>query len=82
MTAYVMKEQLKALWLAPAVGAQRVAWKEWLRHARESAIPALAHFANCLRPYWRGILGRVRWLMHTGLLEGINNRIKAVKHIA
>ena len=82
MTAYVMKEQLKALWSAPTAWAWRRAWKQWLRHARESAIPALMHFAKCLRPYWRGILSRVRWPMHTGLLEGINNRIKVIKRIA
>lgn len=82
MTAYVMKEQLKALWNAPTAWVWRRAWKQWLRHARESAIPALMHFAKCLRPYWRGILSRVRWPMHTGLLEGINNRIKVIKRIA
>ena len=44
--------------------------------------PALMHFAKCLRPYWRGILSRVRWTMPTGLVEGINNRIKVTKRIA
>lgn len=82
MAVYVMKEQLKALWNAPTAWAWRSAWKQWLRHARESGIPALAHFAKCLRPYWRGILSRVRWPMHTGLVEGINNRIKVIKRIA
>ena len=82
MTVYVMKEQLKALWSAPTAWAWRAAWKQWLRHARESGIPALMHFARCLKPYWRGILSRVRWPMHTGLLEGINNKIKVIKRIA
>lgn len=82
MTAYVMKEQLKALWNAQTAWAWRTAWKQWLRHAQESGIPALIHFTKCLKPYWRGILSRVRWPMHTGLLEGINNRIKVIKRIA
>ncbi|MBO1853096.1 ISL3 family transposase [Pseudomonas aeruginosa] len=82
MTVYVMKEQLNALWSAPTAWAWRRAWKQWLRHAQQSAIPALMHFAKCLRPYWRGILSRVRWPMHTGLLEGINNKIKVIKRIA
>ena len=47
MTVYVMKEQLKALWNAPTAWAWRAAWKQWLRHARESGIPALIHFAKC-----------------------------------
>lgn len=82
MVAYVMKEQLKALWNAPTAWAWRRAWNQWLRHAKESGIPALVHFARCLRPYWRGILSRVRWPMHTGLVEGINNRIKVIKRMA
>nr|WP_269450938.1 ISL3 family transposase [Stenotrophomonas sp. MMGLT7] len=82
MTVHVMKEQLKALWNAPTAWAWRDAWKQWLRHAYESEIPALMHFAKCLRPYWRGILSRVRWRMHTGRLEGINNKIKVIKRMA
>ena len=82
MAVYVMKEQLKALWTVPTAWAWRRAWTQWLRHARESGIPALMHFAKCLRPYWRGIVSRVRWPMHTGLVEGINNRIKVIKRIA
>ena len=39
-------------------------------------------FANRLRKYWPGILARVRWPMHTGQLEGINNRIKVIKRMA
>ncbi len=82
LAVYVMKEQLKALWSAPTAWAWRRAWMQWLRHARESGIPALMHFAKCLRPYWRGILSRVRWPMHTGIVEGINNRIKVIKRMA
>ena len=82
MTVYVMKEQLKALWSVPTAWAWRRAWTQWLRHARESGIPVLMHFAKCLRPYWRGILSRVRWPMHTGIVEGINNRIKVIKRMA
>ena len=46
------------------------------------AIAALQRFASTLKPYWRGILSRVRWPMHTGKLEGINNRIKLIKRMA
>jgi hypothetical protein len=48
MAVYVMKEQLKALWTAPTAWAWRCVWTQWLRHARESGIPALMHFAKCL----------------------------------
>ncbi|WP_458071736.1 ISL3 family transposase [Rhodanobacter sp. BL-MT-08] len=82
MTVYIMKAQLKELWNAPSAWAWRRAWKQWHRHAAQSGIPAMIHFAKCLHGYWRGILARVRWPMHTGQLEGINNRIKVMKRMA
>jgi transposase len=82
LAVHVMTEQLKALWNASTAWNWRRAWRQWHTQANESEIPALMHFAKCLRPYWRGILSRVRWPMHTGLLEGINNKIKVIKRIA
>jgi transposase len=82
MTVYVMKAQLKELWSVSTAWQWRAAWHQWHRHARQSGIPSLIHFARCLRGYWRGILARVRWPMHTGQLEGINNRIKVMKRMA
>ncbi|RQO63520.1 ISL3 family transposase [Paucibacter sp. KBW04] len=82
MTSYLMKEQLRALWTAPTAWEWRRRWKQWLAHAEQSAIPALQRFARTLQPYWRGIVSRVRWPMHTGQLEGINNRIKVIKRMA
>lgn len=82
MTVYVMKEQLKALWTVPTAWAWRRAWMQWMAHAEESQIPALAQFARRLSGYWRGIVSRVRWPMHTGQLEGINNKIKVIKRMA
>lgn len=77
-----MKEQLKALWNTPTTWVWSRAGRQWLLHVRESSVPALAHLAKCLRPYWRGTLSRVRWPMHTGLVESINNRIKVIKRMA
>lgn len=82
MTVYIMKDALKSLWTAPDAWEWRRRWKQWLEHARQSEIPALMRFADLLKPYWRGILSRVRWPMHTGILEGINNKIKLIKRMA
>jgi transposase len=82
MTVYLMKAELKTLWTPSTAWGWRSAWKQWLRHAHESAIPALIQFAKRLKGYWRGIVSRVRWPMHTGQLEGINNRIKVIKRMA
>lgn len=82
MTAYVMKAALKELW-QPAGGLEWLAaWRNWMRMARDSGIEPLRKFAAKLKPYWRGIAARLRWPMHTGQLEGINNRIKVMKRMA
>ena len=82
MTVHVMKESLRSLWTAPDAWEWRRRWQQWHTHAAESGIPALMRFASALKPYWRGILARVRWPMHTGQLEGINNKIKVIKRMA
>lgn len=82
MTVYVLKAELKTLWEPDSPWQWRRAWKTWLAQARESGLPSLVRFANRLAGYWRGILARVRWPMHTGQLEGINNRIKLMKRMA
>ena len=48
----------------------------------QKMIAPLMNFAKRLSRYWRGIVSRVRWPMHTGQLEGINNRIKVMKRMA
>lgn len=82
MTVHIMKEGLRSLWTAPDAWEWRRRWRQWHAHTAESGIPALMHFASVLKPYWRGILARVRWPMHTGQLEGINNKIKVIKRMA
>lgn len=82
MTVYVMKAALKELWQPSGAWQWLGAWRNWLRMARESGIEPLRKFANKLKPYWRGIASRLRWPMHTGQLEGINNRIKVMKRMA
>src|SRR3546814_14999802 len=66
MTVYLMKAELKTLWTPSTAWGWRSAWKQWLRHAHESEIPALIQFAKRLKGYWRAIVRRVRWPMPTG----------------
>jgi transposase len=82
MTVYIMKASLKELWQAKTAWQWRSAWRTWLKMAHDSEIEPLRKFANKLKAYWRGIVARVRWPMHTGQLEGINNRIKVMKRMA
>ena len=80
-TVYIMKASLKEYGTQTA-WQWRAAWITWLKMAHESEIEPLLKFAKKLKAYWRGIVARVRWPMHTGQLEGINNRIKVMKRMA
>jgi transposase len=82
MTVYVMRASLKELWQPTDPRRWRTAWRAWHAMAISSAIEPLVRFAKRLKLYWRGILARMRWPMHTGQLEGINNRIKVMKRMA
>lgn len=82
MKAYLMKATLKELWQPTSAWQWKASWRAWHRMADQSEVDPLQRFAKRLKPYWRGILARVRWPMHTGQLEGINNRIKVMKRMA
>jgi transposase len=82
MTVYVMKASLKELWTPTDPWRWRAAWRIWQVMAKSSAIEPLIRFARRLGLYWKGILARMRWPMHTGQLEGINNKIKVMKRMA
>jgi transposase len=82
MTAYVLKDDLKALWDYRYAGAATRFWKAWYGRAVRSRIEPLRKFAKRLKGYLPGILAHCRWPLHTSLLEGINNKIKVLKRMA
>ena len=81
-TVYVLKDDLTQLWRYRYPGAARRFWRDWYRRARASRIPALVHFATNLAARIDGVISHCRYPFHTGLLEGINNRIKVLKRMA
>jgi transposase len=80
--AYIMKDELKQLWLSRAPLDAWRRWKHWLRMALDSGIEALRHFAIKLKDYAAGIISHARYTLHTSVLEGINNTIKVIKRRA
>lgn len=82
MAAYVLREELKALWRAADPEQAERQCQGWIAQALESGIAPLRRFAERLRPYLHGIIGHARYRLHTGLIEGINNRIKVIKRMA
>jgi transposase len=79
---YVLKDALKHLWRYRYRGAAHRAWTQWYSWAIRSRIPALVAFARRLKAKLPGILAHCQYPLHTGVLEGINNKIKVIKRMA
>ena len=80
--AYVLKDDLKQLWQYKSVAAARRFWQHWYRRARASKVRPLVTFAEQLAGRIDGVLSHCRYPLHTGILEGINNKIKVLKRMA
>lgn len=81
-TVYILKDDLKHLWDYRYAGAALRFWKGWYNRAVRSRIAPLVKFARNLKVHLDAILSHCRWPLSTGLLEGINNRIKVIKRMA
>ncbi len=82
MTAYVLKDALKALWRYTREGWALKAWENWMELATSSGLQPLVKFAKNLAQRIDGILSHCRWPLNTSVQEGINNKIKVLKRIA
>jgi transposase len=78
LTIYVLKDDLKHLWDFKYEGAARRFWKQWYNRAIRSRIKPLKNFARKLKSYIEDIFTHCHYQLHTGLLEGINNKIKVI----
>jgi transposase len=77
-TVHAMKEKLRSIYrTAPGQDDARMLFKDWIKAAEESAIPALKTMAKTIRGHLEGILGY--WRFHqltTAGMEGFNNKIR------
>lgn len=55
---------------------------DWVKQARESRNPQLVKMAATLLAHRRGIQAKYDSHISTGKVEGINNKIKVMKHNA
>ncbi|SIQ31709.1 Transposase, partial [Alkalispirochaeta americana] len=78
---YIMKEHLNHLWRFDDHIAARAWWHQWYRMALESNIDALIKFARNLSIHMEGLLAHTRCRLNTGVLEGMNNKIKVIKRV-
>jgi transposase len=81
-TVYVLQDDLKQLWRYRYPKAARRAWRAWYRRARASKLEPLIRFAHHLNGAVEYIVNHARYPLHTGLLEGMNNKIKVLKRMA
>ena len=81
-TVYVLKDQLKRIWTYRRPGWARRALVQWCALADASGLRPLQTFAKNLWRHADGIINHCRYPVHTGRLEGINNKIKVIKRMA
>ena len=55
---------------------------EWCALARTVGHPDVTQFARRLENYRHGLLNHCHYPIHTGKLEGVNNKIKVIKRKA
>ncbi len=79
---YILKDELKTIWHCPNRQYMTKTLDDWCSKALESGIPALQQFVKTLRYHEYGILNHTDYPIHTGKLEGINNKIKVIKRQA
>lgn len=79
---YVLKDDLKQIWRCSDPETAERFWHAWYRRALASGVAPLVRFAKLLAPYVPGIIAHCRYPLHTGLVEGINNKIKVLKRMA
>jgi len=79
---YVLKDDLKQLWRYRAPHAAARFWQQWYRRAMRSGLTPLRRFAQLLKRHLPGILAHCRHPLNTGVVEGINNKIKVLKRMA
>lgn len=78
-TAYLLKEDLRAVFRRLDPKAARAELRDWKRRVRESGIPELIEYSKMLDRRRFGIQNFFRYRRTNGLSEGFNNVVKTIK---
>jgi transposase len=81
-TVLILKEQLKHIWSYRSRIWAAKAIDHWCALANSIHNRSLSSFAKMLNRYRNGILNHCDYPIHTGKLEGVNNKIKVIKRKA
>jgi len=81
-TVMILKDKLKHLWTYRSRTWAAKALDHWCDLARSLNIRSVNAFVKMLQRYRYGILNHCDYPIHTGKLEGVNNKIKVIKRKA
>jgi len=81
-TAWTLKEDLRALYRAPAAAAAAHALTAWIRDAAASDLAPFKRTARTLRRWQQEVLNYWRFPITNALVEGKHNRVKVLKRRA
>ena len=81
-TVMILKDKRKHIWTYRHRSWANMAIDDWCELARSVQQPSLTAFANMLERHRYGIVNHCDYPIHTGKIEGINNKIKVIKRKA
>jgi transposase len=81
-TVMILKDKLKHIWTYRSKTWAAKALDAWRAMARCVKNPSAARFADMLERHRYGILNHCDYPIHTGKIEGVNNKIKVIKRKA
>lgn len=78
----MMADVFRKLWSYKYPSSARKWFTGWYKSAVKSRIGPLKSFAEKMLKRIDGIIAHCKYPIHTGILEGINNKIKVIKRVA
>jgi len=81
-TLMILRDLLKKIWTYRYRGWALKRLRQWCALARTVGYRSVTTFAHRLESYEYGILNHCQYRLHTGTLEGVNNKIKVIKRKA
>ena len=81
-TVMILKEKLKYIWTYRSKTWAGKALNQWCELAKSLQNRSVNTFVRMLQRYQYGIINHCDYPIHTGKLEGVNNKIKVIKRKA
>ncbi len=81
-TVMILKEKLKHIWIYRSRGWAAKMFDQWCDLARSLENRSVNTFVRMLERHRYGIINHCDYPIHTGKLEGVNNKIKVIKRKA